>query len=193
MDIERYIRSGILELYTLGLTNLDQNQQVLMMCAKFPRVQEAVEDLVDDMEDFQRQLSQDNLVIKRHFKEPETLILPKIHTQKPSDRIYQNLEALIPGLEKHRDKYADEVTLEDALKQHSVPREEHPYEILHHDNHQWVNKAWIWAFAFVFSIFLAGLVFMFIYYFKSSEAASKAKKIHTEKHASGQASPVLRQ
>jgi len=190
MDIEKYIRSGILELYALGLTSHEENQQILVMCARYARVQEALDELIDNMENFQREISENQQGMTRHFKDPQTLSIPDIQVQRPSGRVYENLEMLIPGLELHRDKYADEITLEEALSHQYEPREEYPYQIIEKDKdtHTWINKAWLWAFALILSIFLLGLVFMFVYYAKRTRADSEYQKIKTEQSGSKPAS-----
>ncbi|EDM34847.1 hypothetical protein PBAL39_03085 [Pedobacter sp. BAL39] len=186
MDIEKYIRSGILELYALGLTSHEENQQILVMCARYARVQEALDDLIDDMENFQREINGNQQGLTRHFKDPQTLSIPEIQRKRPSGRVYDNLEMLIPGLELHRDKYADEITLEEALGQPYEAREEYPYQIIEKDKdtYTWVNKTWLWAFALILSISLLGLIFMFVYYVQHERADSELRKIKTEKSGS---------
>jgi mannose-6-phosphate isomerase-like protein (cupin superfamily) len=40
MDIEKYIESGVLEEYCLGMLDADARQEVVKMCKLFPRIQE---------------------------------------------------------------------------------------------------------------------------------------------------------
>ena len=76
MNLNEYIRSGILEEYCLGLTSEEENREVEAIAAKHPEVRESLRKLCDGIESY-----------------------AQVHAVPPPERLKQNV---IDGLEKEK-------------------------------------------------------------------------------------------
>jgi hypothetical protein len=159
MNVTRYIESGVLETYLLGLASEEEVQELTHMKRQYPEVQKAMSDLESDMERIAAQMA----------------ISPPPGTwEKIENRIDDLIIApAIQHRENGRSSRANDY-------EHHNGKSENFIEVEAETLYMRVHKTWKWVFAAVFvlgKIFLACAIY---FYLENRQAQQQVKELKSE-------------
>jgi hypothetical protein len=159
MKVEDYIESGILETFVMGAASDDETKELMFMKARFPEVNEALQQLELDMELLARNMA----------------ITPPPNTW---GKIEQEINEIILRDKTNPEK---ERGNNDDFKQSKPYNNEHQYiEVEAESSHMKISKTWKWVFAAVFvlgKIFLACAIY---FYLENRQAQQQLQELKTE-------------
>lgn len=155
--IQQYIDSGILEAYVTGSASEDEVKQLMQMKARYPEVDNALQDLETDMEK-----------IARHM------------AVAPPERIRSIIFEHIDELIVRPDNTPDEYKNKQEKSYRNTDNGPQYIEVEAESNHMKVHKTWKWVFIAVFilsKIFLACAIY---FYLENRQAREQIKELKTE-------------
>ena len=162
MRVEDYIESGILETFVMGAASDDEIKELMFMKARFPQVNDALQQLELDME-----VLAHNMAI-----EPPPNTWGKIE-QEINDIILRN--KTIP------EKFTERQGGDDDFNKSKPRNNGHQYiEVEAESNHMRIHKNWKWVFAGIFvlgKIFLACAIY---FYLENRQAQQQLQELKTE-------------
>jgi hypothetical protein len=156
---QEYIESGILETFVLGVATEQEVKELLYMKAKYPEVNEALQQLENDMEKLVRDLA----------------------VEPPSGtwyKIAQEINAVIPHQEatpqvfNRRDNYKQPEKETSKADQYIVVEGE--------SSHMRLHKSWRWVFAAVFILGKIFLAFAIYFYLENKHTQEQIQELKTE-------------
>jgi hypothetical protein len=151
--IQAYIDSGILETYVMGSASEEEVKELLRMKAKYPEVNEALQQLELDMERIAGYMA----------------ISPPPTTW---NKIEQEINGLITNPEVSPEKHTD--------NGHGTYKPNEYIEVESAPSHMRIHKAWRWVFA---GVFVLGKIFLgcaIYFYLENRQAQTELKELKTE-------------
>lgn len=163
MKVEDYIESGILETFVMGAASDDETKELMFMKARFPEVNEALQQLELDMELLARNMA----------------IMPPPNTW---GKIEQEINDIILRDKTSPGKFTEkERGNDDDFKQSKPYNNGHQYiEVEAESSHMKISKSWKWVFAGIFvlgKIFLACAIY---FYLENRQAQQQLQELKTE-------------
>jgi hypothetical protein len=156
---QEYIDSGILETFVLGAVSEQEVKELLFMKAKYPEVNEALQQLEKDME----KLASDFAV------------------EPPSGtwyKIAQEINAVIP----HQDASPQVFNRRDGYKRPDTEKGkgDQYIEVEGESSHMRLHKAWRWVFAAVFVLSKIFLAFAIYFYLENKHTQQQIQELRIE-------------
>ncbi|WP_183557118.1 hypothetical protein [Mucilaginibacter sp. SP1R1] len=158
MKIKAYIESGVLETFVLGSASDQEVQELLYMKAKHPEVNEALQQLEQDMEKLAGNIA----------------MTPPPHLW---NRIEEEINALIPRPEVTPARYTERNYESDTR---TNGKDDQYIEVEGSSTHIRVHKSWRWVLAAIFVLGKIFLAFAIYFYLENRQAQEQLKELKTE-------------
>lgn len=162
MRVEDYIESGILETFVMGAASDDETKELMFMKARFPEVDEALQQLELDMELLARNMA----------------ITPPPNTW---GKIEQEINDIILRDKANPEKFTQKQRGNDDFNQSKQYNNGHQYiEVEAESSHMKIHKNWKWVLAGIFvlgKIFLACAIY---FYLENRQAQQQLQELRTE-------------
>lgn len=157
MKIQEYIDSGILETFVLGVASEEEVKQLLYMKTKYPEVNEALQQLEQDMEKLAADMA----------------ITPPPGTWY---KIEKDIEAIIP----HQENTPQLFKNGSSHKSRTRKGNDEYIEVEGESSHMRLHKAWRWVFAAVFILGKIFLGFAIYFYLENKHTQEQIQELKTE-------------
>ncbi len=156
--MQQYIDSGALEIYVMGAATEDEVQELMVMKARYPEVNEALKQLEIDMELVAGQLA---------------------ITPPPSawNKIEQNINDIILREETQPAQFKR--THEEQHYKREAPGDTY-IQVEGESTHMRLHKSWRWVFAAVFVLGKIFLIAAIYYYLENRQAQEQVQQLKTE-------------
>ena len=159
MDINEYLKSGVLEAYVTGSATQAEAEELMLLKSKHPQIDDALYRMEVDLEN-----------------------LAQYMAITPPPAVWIKIEDELKELAKNQDEGPV------ALKVHSkrIGKEPEPgkggqfIEVQGASSHMRIHKIWRWVLAIIFILGKIFLGFAIYFYFESREAKKEVEKLNRE-------------